>query len=243
MNIENIVLSRGSHTEESGEHCLLEVVSMFSGEPFGDSPKCVDPVLAEFGRSWNDSMRSDAERAQLKQYIMRLPGTAKGEELSIKRSWMAFDWLIRVQCVAWMSMTPALKVHADILMQLPAITCKEEFDLALPKINDALAAARTAARAVARDAARDAAWTVARDAAWTVARDAARAAARASARDAARDAARAVARDAARDAAWTVARDAARDAAWTSAEAALEPTVLKLQVSAHDLFSRMIDAV
>ncbi|ARK89690.1 hypothetical protein BOC42_00600 [Burkholderia pseudomallei] len=44
------------------------------------------------------------------------------------------------------------------------------------------------------------------------------------------------------DAAWAAAWAAAWDAAWDAAGAKLEPTVKQLQASAHDLFSRMIDA-
>lgn len=190
IDLETVVLSAGAHEADSGEHCLLEVVSLFAGESFGDSPACVDPVLAAFGRAWNDGMRTDEERAQLKQYIPLLVGTAGSKELSEKRSWMAFDWLVRVHCAAWLALTPALKVHADILVSLPAITCRAELDIALPKIKEARAAAR--------------------DAAWAAAGDA--------------------------------AGDAARDAAGAAAGDALEPTVKTLQVSAHELFARMIDA-
>ncbi|VVE31131.1 hypothetical protein PEP31012_03682 [Pandoraea eparura] len=190
LDLETVVLSSGGHTAESGQHCLLEVVSMFAGEPFGDSPACVDPVLAAFGRAWNDGMRTDEERAQLKQYIPLLVGTAGSKELSEKRSWMAFDWLVRVHCAAWLALTPALKVHADILVSLPAITCNAELDIALPKINEARAAAWAAAGAAAGAAAWDAAWA----------------------------------------------------AAWAAAGDALGPTVKTLQVSAHELFARMIAA-
>ena len=177
IDIENLILSSGAHSEESGEHCLLEVVSLFAGEPFGDHPKCVDPILAEFGRSWNDGMRSDEERMQLKQYITRLPGTNKGHELSQKRGWMALDWLIRVHTAAWLALNPSLAHHAETLRALPPITCTADLTTAQPKL----------------DAAR---------------------------------------KDSA--AAWAAARDAAR--------AKLEPTVLELQASAHELFSKMIEA-
>ncbi len=96
----------------------------------------------------------------------------------------------------------------------------------------ARAAAWDAARAAARDAAWDAAWAAARAAAWDAAWDATGDAAWAAARDAAWDAARA--------AAWAAAWDAAVDAAWDAARAALRPTVEALQVSALDLFDRMI---
>ena len=176
-DLETIALNSGKHYGADEGHCLLEVVSMFAGESFGDSPQCVDFVLAAFGRAWNDGMRSDAEREQLKQHIPRLVGTAKTPELSQKRGWMAMDWIVRTYCAAWLALNPALAHHAEALKALPQITCTADLAAAQPKLN----AART-------DAA------------------------------------------------------AARAAAWDAAGANLEPTVLALQASAHELFSRMIDA-
>ena len=213
LNLDEIVLNYGAHGSAEDGHCLLEVVSMFAGEDFGDSPACVDPVLAAFGRSWNDGMRSDAEREQLKQYITRLPGTAKGKDLSQKRGWMAADWFIRVHTAAWLALTPTLAHHAEAIKATPPITCPSDLERVQPLLN-----------AAKKDAA----------AAW----DAARAAAGAAAGDAARDAAWA----AARDAAWAAARDAAWAAAWDAAGGALDPTVKNIQASAHELFGAMIDA-
>jgi hypothetical protein len=268
IDLESVVLKSGAHKSPEDGMCLLEVVSMFAGEDFGDAPACVDPILAQFGRSWNDGMRSDAERAQLKQYIARLPGTNKGSALSQKRGWMALDWLIRVHTAAWLALNPGLVHHAETLKMLPPITCSADLVAAQPKIDaakkDAAAAwaaardaawaaagaaagdaardaAGAAAWAAARAAARDAAWDAARDAAWDAARDAAGAAAGAAARGAAWDAAGAAAGAAARGAAWAAAWAAARDAAGDAAKTKLEPTVVELQASAHDLFSRMIE--
>ena len=42
IDLENIVLSSGAHGSHEEGHCLLEVVSMFAGDDFGDSPACVD---------------------------------------------------------------------------------------------------------------------------------------------------------------------------------------------------------
>ncbi|WP_394142564.1 hypothetical protein [Burkholderia multivorans] len=221
-DLDNIAINHGAHDSPEHGHCLLEVVSLFAGEDFSDSPACVDPILAQFGRSWNDGMRSDEERAQLKVYITRLPGTNKGPDLSQKRGWMAMDWLIRTYTSTWLALNPGLTHHAEALKELPPIVCVADLQAAQPK----LAAARAAAWAAARVAAWDAAWAAARVAAW----------------DAARDAAWAAAGDAARDAARAAARAAARDAARVAACTKLEPTVQQLQASAHDLFSRMIDA-
>ncbi|MEY2892675.1 MAG: hypothetical protein RJA98_2583, partial [Pseudomonadota bacterium] len=149
--LADIELHSGNHDSPEDGHCLLEVVSMFSGEPFSDSPACVDPVLAEFGRSWNDGMRSTAERAQLKRYIPLLPGTNCSEALSLQRSWMAFDWLIRTHLPEWLDLSPALSEHAAKLRALDPITGQQGLDLALPALDHA---ARDAD--AARDAARDA---------------------------------------------------------------------------------------
>ncbi|MCO1435415.1 hypothetical protein L0Z13_11770 [Burkholderia multivorans] len=232
-DLETLTIHHGGHKSPDEGHCLLEVVSMFAGEQFSDSPKCVDPILAQFGRSWNDGMRSDEERAQLKIYITRLPGTNKGPELSQKRGWMAMDWIVRTYCAAWLALNPRLAHHADALKALPPITCVADLQAAQPKLDAAKKGAATA-----WDAARAAALAAARAAAGVAAWDAARAAAGVAAWVAAWDAARA----AAGDAAWAAALAAARAAAWDAAWAKLEPTVKQLQASAHDLFSRMIDA-
>jgi hypothetical protein len=223
--LDAITLNHGNHKTPEQGHCLLEVVSMFAGEPFGDAPECVDPVLRSFGMSWNDCMRSDEERMQLKQYIVRLPGTNKTPELSQKRGWMAMDWLIRVHCAAWLALNPGLAHHAQAIQAHPQITCTADLIAIQPKLD-----------AARKDAA--AAWAAAGDAAWAAAWAAAGAAARA----AAWAAARAAAWDAAGAAAGDAARAAARAAAGAAAKAKLEPTVVELQASAHDLYSRMIDA-
>ncbi|HHX3695579.1 TPA: hypothetical protein ACU9T0_006538, partial [Burkholderia cenocepacia] len=172
-DLETLNLNHGNHNSPEEGHCLLEVVSMFAGEQFGDSPDCVDPVLAEFGRSWNDGMRSDEERAQLKVYITRLPGTNKGPDLSQKRTWMAMDWIVRTYCVAWLALNPGLAHHTDALKALPPITCAADLWAAQPKLDAAkkdAAAAGAAARAAAWDAAGAAAWAAVWDAAGAAAR-------------------------------------------------------------------------
>ena len=198
--LDAIALNHGGHGSPDDGHCLLEVVSMFANEPFGDTPECVDPVLRSFGISWNDGMHCDEEREQLKQYIVRLVGTNKGPELSRKRSWMAMDWLVRVHTAAWLTLTPALMPHANALKALPPLTCEQDLRLAMP----ALEKAKTEA-ANAWDAAWDAAGAAGGAAAWAAARAAAWDAAWAAAWAAAGAAARAAARAAAGAAAWAAA--------------------------------------
>jgi hypothetical protein len=170
LDLDALTLSSGSHKSPSEGHCLLEVVSMFAGEPFSDRPRCVCPVLAAFGRSWNDGL-PDADRGQLKQYIPRLLNTRSSKAVEDRRALMAADWLIREFIPAWLELTPALKLHAEALRAHPEIADTAGF-LSIAPI---LLAAREDA-AAARAAAWDAAWVAAGDAAWDAARDAAGAA-------------------------------------------------------------------
>ncbi len=180
--LESISLLHGSHSTRDEGMCLLEAVAFVAGESHTDYPQCVCPVLASFGRSWNDGLESDAERNRLlKPLIPRLINTKGSPALTEARSWMALDWLIRVQTPAWMDLTESLREHAAILRALPQQNSGE----AIKHSAAAGAAAGAAARAAAGAAAGDAAWA----AAWAAARAAARAAAWAAARAAARAAA------------------------------------------------------
>ena len=142
--IAALTLKSGKHSSPEEGHCLLEVVSLFAGEPFSDNPMCVDPVLAEFGRTWNDDMRSDDERAQLKRYIPMLPGTAQGDALSQKRGWMALDWAIRVNTAAWLALCPATAEHAAKLRALAPITSEQRLADATVALDQARSAAAAA---------------------------------------------------------------------------------------------------
>jgi hypothetical protein len=238
--IQSRSILSGAHDSLEQGACSMELVAYLAGEPHSDHPQCTCPVLGNFVRSWNDSLRSDAQRDRLlKPFLPRLVGTRSTPEVEQRRGMMAFDWLVRVQTPAWLDLTPSLAPHAIALRALPEILTPEDIDAALPTVDaaqKAADAARAAAWAAAGAAAGAAAWDAARDAAWVAAWDAAGAAAGV----AAWDAAGAAARDAARDAAWDAVWDAARDAAWVAAWDALASTVVTLQTSASDLLDRMI---
>jgi len=182
IDLDALVLAKGSHDDREQGVCLMEAVAWFAGQEHTDHPPCVSPVLAAFGRSWNDALPDD-QRHILKPFIPLLPGTA-GDGHELARSYLAVDWLAREHAPAFLALTPALIPHADALRALSPLRDARAVQAAKP----ALAAAQDAAR----DAARAAAWAAAGDAAWAAARD--------------------TARDTARDAAWDAARDAARDA-------------------------------
>jgi hypothetical protein len=210
-------LARGAHSDPRDGRCSMEWIAYIAGEEHSDHPVCVDPVLGAFGRRWNDAL-DDVTRQRLRPYLARMIGTA-GDGRSLERSWMCFDWLVRVHTPAWLDLA-GLDGHARALRSLAAITDAASCDAAMPTVRAAWDAAGDAARAAAWDAARAAAWDAAGDAA----------------RAAAGDAAWAAAGDAARAAAW----DAARDAARAAAGKALEPTIRILQESAFGLLDRML---
>jgi hypothetical protein len=216
-----IDLRKGSHSSRERGVCAMEAAAWLAGEPHSDKPQCACSVIGAFVIAWNDALPTDEDRNRLlKPLIPRLIGTASTQAVRERRSYLALDWLIRVQTPAWLALRDDLKPHADTLRALSAITDPKTAKAA----NAAVTAARDAAWDAARAAARAAAWAAARAAAWD--------AAWAAAGDAARDAARA----AAGAAAW----DAARAAAGAAARDALAPTALALRVSAIELLDAMI---
>jgi hypothetical protein len=57
-------LQAGAHLSPEDGACLMEYVSVLSGAPFSDHPRCTDPTLGAVARLVNDSC-SDARRPML----------------------------------------------------------------------------------------------------------------------------------------------------------------------------------
>jgi hypothetical protein len=68
-------LSKGAHPAGSGQACIMEYVSVLSGESFSDAPACTHPVLAHLSRRTFDMMTTDEQRYTMAPYIGRLFGT------------------------------------------------------------------------------------------------------------------------------------------------------------------------
>jgi len=171
--MDGITLSVGTHDSPESGLCLLEAVAYVTHEPFSDHPSCVSPVLAAFGRCWNDDLDNET-RQRLTAYIPRLVGTAGDDAADARRAWMATDWLARSFAPAWLRLIN-LGGHADELAALPEIASDESATSAL----DTLKRAQSAA-----EAALSAAWSAAESAAWSAAWSAAESAARSAARSA-----------------------------------------------------------
>jgi hypothetical protein len=91
-------LDRGSHNPNSGQACIMEYVSVLSGENFTDAPKCTHPVLGHLSRRVFDMMSSNDARHTMVPYIGRLFGTtppqdpAERKALAIALAKSAVEW-------------------------------------------------------------------------------------------------------------------------------------------------------
>lgn len=84
-------LARGSHDSPDEGACAMELASMLAGEPFGDRPRCVCPVIGAFVRTLNDGL-GYAARQELISYVPLLVGTASGEEVRRRREEMCLAY-------------------------------------------------------------------------------------------------------------------------------------------------------
>lgn len=236
VDFDSIRLAFGGHASREEGMCLLEAVAYVAGEPHTDHPQCVCPVLASFGRAWNDALDDEDRNRLLRPFIRRLIGTRSTPEVEQRRAYMAADWTARLAAPVWLR-AAGLVDEAGALEALPPLDSAEACRNAGPTLRRAREAALAARRAGAVDAARVAA-----------ARAATGAAAGGGATAAVGAAAWAADWTAAVDAAWAagaaaggVAVDAAVLVAGDAAREALRPHVERLQASAVDLYERMIE--
>lgn len=149
-------LSRGSHASIADGACFMEAVAFVAGEPWGDHPECVCPVIGAFLLTWNDGLNDADRETLLRPLIPLVIGTRSSFETEQRRATMAADWLIREYTPAWLRLA-GLTTQADALASLPEITdfakCPSLMPTLLAVGKDA-AAAGAAAWAAARAAAR-----------------------------------------------------------------------------------------
>ena len=163
-------LAKGGHTSREQGMCAMEAAAYVANLPHSDRPECVSPVIGVWFRNWNDAMDDD-DRQMLAPYTVKVLGTATGQGDELTRSWMALDWLCRVQTPAWLRLAgltaeaQALEATARIVDAVTARVAQPALDTARAKASAAGAAAWAAAWAAAGDAAGDAAWAAARAAA------------------------------------------------------------------------------
>jgi hypothetical protein len=81
---QTVRLARGKHDTPADGACVLELASMLAGEPFGDQPRSVSPVIAAYLRTYNDGA-DDVSRQALYGAAARVVGTSAGLEVERAR--------------------------------------------------------------------------------------------------------------------------------------------------------------
>lgn len=69
-------IAHGGHTADEGNVCVMEALSVITGQRFTDHPVCVSQVIVENMISINDSIEDDKTRNKLKKVIPDIMGTA-----------------------------------------------------------------------------------------------------------------------------------------------------------------------
>ena len=88
---EPVTLASGSHSSPDEGVCVMELASLIGGEPFSDSPACVDPVIGSFLRAWNDRA-AHAARQGLRPYAHRIVGSRCTRDVTAKRRDLCLEW-------------------------------------------------------------------------------------------------------------------------------------------------------
>lgn len=82
---QTVRLARGKHDIPADGACVMELASMLAGEPFGDQPRSVCPVIAAYLRAYNDGA-DDLSRQALYGAAARVVGTSAGLEVERARA-------------------------------------------------------------------------------------------------------------------------------------------------------------
>jgi hypothetical protein len=88
---QTVRLSQGKHRDPDHGACVMELSSMLAGEPFSDRPRCVDPVIAGFLRTYNDGI-DDERRQDLYPFAAAVVGTRAVAGVQAERARMCLRW-------------------------------------------------------------------------------------------------------------------------------------------------------
>ncbi|MGJ9411263.1 hypothetical protein ACHAAC_01015 [Aeromicrobium sp. CF4.19] len=112
-------LTAGAHDADTGEACVMEYVSVLSGEPWSDRPECTHPLLAHEARTANDLL-GEHERARLVPLVGRLFGTR--DDSPELRTRLRLTQARQVLRLVEPSMRPIVDVHVQRAERLLELT-------------------------------------------------------------------------------------------------------------------------
>jgi hypothetical protein len=238
----------GSHKEGDKEKCAMEEIAYRLGQPHGDQPECVSPVIGAFLRRWQDDMGDDDRNRLIapllddKPWLERV-GATGGDGHDEARGWMCADWAVRVAMPTWLELA-GVKDAPAALRDLPEITADTYPDARALVVSarDEAYEIRAAGRARIQEAVK-AEFAKRGRAAWAAgAAEAAGAAGAAWAAGAAGAAGAAWAAGAAGAGLYLTVYDAVKKAIKAKAQEEFAPTTRALMPSALALLERMVDA-
>ena len=88
---QTVRLSQGKHRDPDHGACVMELASMLASEPFSDRPRCVDPVIAAFLRTYNDGI-DDRRRQDLLSFASEAVDTRDVAGVQAERARMCLRW-------------------------------------------------------------------------------------------------------------------------------------------------------
>jgi hypothetical protein len=88
---QTVRLSQGKHRGPDHGACVMELSSMLAGEPFSDRPRCVDPVIAGFLRTYNDGI-DERRRQDLYPLAAEVVGTRTVSSIQAERARLCLRW-------------------------------------------------------------------------------------------------------------------------------------------------------
>jgi hypothetical protein len=91
---QTVQIRKGRHLSPERGACVIELASMLAGEPFGDHPRSVCPVIAGFLRGYNDLL-PDGQHDELYPYASLVVGTAAPRGVQRARARRLLEWADR----------------------------------------------------------------------------------------------------------------------------------------------------
>jgi hypothetical protein len=88
---QTVRLSQGKHRGPEHGACVMELSSMLAGEAFTDRPRCVDPVIAGFLRTYNDGI-DETRRQDLFPLAAEVVDTRAVAGVQAERARMCLAW-------------------------------------------------------------------------------------------------------------------------------------------------------
>ncbi len=111
--LDAVVLDGHPHPRRGTHLSILELASWLAREPHGDEPAAVSPVVATFLRWWASGL-DDVSRQRLKEWAPALVGTSGDRRADRARSWVAVEWLVKVQAPTWLELAGMADTARDV---------------------------------------------------------------------------------------------------------------------------------